>query len=76
MDAPRKDEPDLVHEGGRVIGHIVAAVVGFVLMLVGLGMGVTVIMLPIGIPLGLFGLGLFLWGVLEYFDKRGKQAAD
>jgi hypothetical protein len=63
-------------EGGRMIGHIVAAVVGFVLMLVGLGMGVTVIMLPIGIPLGLFGLGLFLWGVLEYFDKRGKQAAD
>ena len=70
MASQQKHEHDLIHEGGRLIGHLVAIVVGFVMMVIGLGMGVTMVLLPVGIPLGLFGLGLFLWGVLEYFDKR------
>ena len=32
-------------------------------MMTGLGMGVTMVMLPLGIPLGLAGLGLLLWGL-------------
>ena len=40
-----------------------AIVIGFVFMAVGLGMGVTVFMLPVGVPLGLLGLGLLGLGL-------------
>ena len=76
MTGPEKREHHFVQEGGRLVGHIVALVVGFVLMIVGLGMGVTVVMLPFGVPIGLFGLGLFLWGLLEYFDVRQRRKPD
>ena len=33
----------------NVLGHIAAIVVGFVMMVIGLGLGVTVIMLPVGL---------------------------
>lgn len=38
--------------------------VGIALMVTGLGLGVTMIMLPMGLLLGFTGLGLLLWGVL------------
>jgi hypothetical protein len=31
-------------------------------MIAGLGMGVTIVLLPIGVPVGLGGLLLCLWG--------------
>ena len=31
-----------------VLGHIAAVILGFVMMVVGLGLGVTMIMLPVG----------------------------
>ena len=37
---------------------------GFVLMIVGLGLGVTMVMLPPGIVIGLGGVGLVVWGAL------------
>lgn len=53
-----------VAEGaGVVLGHILAIVAGLVLMIAGLAMGVTMVLLPIGIPVGLIGLGVFLWGL-------------
>jgi hypothetical protein len=51
---------------GRLIGHVLALVVGFVLMIAGLAMGVTVVLLPFGIPLGLVGLGLLVWGLFGW----------
>ena len=48
-----------------LLGHAGAIVAGALLMILGLGMGVTVMLLPLGVPLGLFGLGLFLWGLFE-----------
>jgi hypothetical protein len=45
------------------LGRAVAVVLGIVLMVSGLGMGVTMVLLPIGVPLGLVGLLLILWGV-------------
>ena len=55
---------------GRFVSHTAAIVVGFVLMAIGLGMGVTVFMLPVGVPVGLLGLGMFLWGMFERARKR------
>jgi hypothetical protein len=53
----------LLKTGERVLGHTIAAVLGIVLMLIGLGMGVTMVMLPVGVPLGLAGLLLLLWSL-------------
>ena len=44
------------------------------MMLAGISMGVTVIMIPVAIPLGLLGFGIFLWGLLERADTRRKQS--
>jgi hypothetical protein len=41
-------------------GRLVAAVLGLVLMIVGVILTVTLIAAPVGIPLGLFGLLLML----------------
>jgi hypothetical protein len=35
-----------------IIGHVAAIVVGFIMMVVGLGLGVTMIMLPAGLVIG------------------------
>jgi hypothetical protein len=53
----------LVKSGERLLIHSLAVVLGFVLMIVGIGMGVTMVLLPVGIPVGLIGLGLWLWGL-------------
>ena len=46
-----------VRAGEGFLGHTVAVVIGFVMMVVGLAMGVTLVMLPIGVFLGLLGVG-------------------
>jgi len=46
-----------------VLGHIAAVIIGFVMMVVGLGLGVTMIMLPVGIVIGLLGVGLLVAGL-------------
>jgi hypothetical protein len=57
--------------GERFLGHTIAVVVGLVLMIVGLGMGVTMVLLPLGLPLGLAGLLLCMWGL--FFAAPPKQ---
>lgn len=56
------------------VGHVAAIVVGLVLMFSGVGMGVTIVLLPIGVPVGLVGLALFLWGMVLY-TRRGRTEA-
>jgi hypothetical protein len=53
----------LVKSGERLLIHSLAVVLGFVLMIIGVGMGVTLVLAPVGIPVGLIGLGLWLWGL-------------
>jgi hypothetical protein len=43
--------------------HLVAIIAGLVMMVLGLGLGVTMVLLPVGLPLGLAGLVLFIWGL-------------
>ena len=38
---------------GNILGHVAAVSLGLVLMVVGLAMGVTMIMLPVGVVVGL-----------------------
>ena len=65
---------DTVRAGENVLVHIAAIVVGLVMMIVGLGMGVTIMLLPVALPLGLIGLGIFIWGVTHDKARRRKQA--
>jgi hypothetical protein len=48
---------------GRFFEHAAAVVIGFVMMIVGLALGVTMIMLPVGIVVGLLGVALFVGGI-------------
>jgi hypothetical protein len=57
-------------EIGGFLEHFVVVVLGFVLMVIGLGLGVTMIMLPVGIVLGLVGMGLFVAGIFGHLDSR------
>jgi len=50
--------------------HAAAVVLGFVLMVVGLALGVTMIMLPIGVVIGLIGVALFVGGIFARMDER------
>ena len=51
-----------------VPGHIAAVIVGFVLMVVGLALGVTMIMLPVGIVVGLIGVAMFVGGLFARIE--------
>ena len=51
--------------------HAAAVVLGLVLMIVGLGLGVTMIMLPVGIVVGLAGVLLVVGGLFARIDKTG-----
>ena len=53
-----------------VVGHIAAVIIGFVMMVVGLALGVTMIMLPAGIVIGLIGAVLFVGGLFARIDDN------
>jgi hypothetical protein len=52
-----------------VFAHIAAVIVGFIMMIVGLAMGVTLVMLPFGLVIGLAGAAIFIGGL---FARLGK----
>ncbi|MXZ71173.1 MAG: hypothetical protein F4Z04_06675 [Acidobacteria bacterium] len=55
--------------GELILAHLAAVVFGFVLMVLGLGLGVTMIMLPVGLVVGLVGALAFVWGLLGHLGK-------
>lgn len=61
---------ELLEEGGRFLAHTAAIVLGVVLMFVGLGMGVSLVLLPLGLPVGLGGVLLLLWGLFGYPENK------
>lgn len=56
---------------GGSFGRLAAIIIGFVLMAAGLGMTATIVMLPIGIVVGLVGLGILVAGFFAP-DERGE----
>ena len=49
--------------------HAFFVIAGFVLMVLGLGLGVTMIMLPAGIVIGLLGFAMFVGGLFVRMDQ-------
>jgi len=70
MKEAHASERHLLESGERILAHTIAVALGFVLMMVGLGMGVTMVLLPIGLPLGLVGLLLFVWGMFSAAPRK------
>ena len=58
-----------LEKGELILGHVAAVAIGFVLMVVGLGLGVTMIMLPVGLVVGLIGVLTFVWGLLGHLGN-------
>ncbi len=59
--------------GDTVVGwaeHAAFVIVGFVFMVVGLGLGVTIMMLPVGLVIGLLGLAMFVGGLTVHMDDK------
>jgi hypothetical protein len=54
----------------RALAHTAAIVVGFVMMVVGLGLGVTIIMLPAGLVIGLLGAAIFVGGLFARIGDK------
>jgi hypothetical protein len=54
---------DLVKGAGYAVGHLAAIVLGLILMVAGLAMGVSLVLLPVGIPVGLVGVLVLVWGL-------------
>jgi hypothetical protein len=55
---------------GRFLEHAAAIVVGLIMMIVGLGLGVTMIMLPVGLTIGLLGVAMVVGGVFARIDEH------
>ena len=52
----------------RILEHMIAVVVGFVMMVIGLALGVTMIMLPAGLVIGLLGAAIVVMGIFGRLD--------
>ena len=53
----------------HVLPRIAAVLVGFVLMVLGVGMANTLVMLPVGVLLGLLGFALIVAGLFAHIDR-------
>ena len=49
--------------GGRILGHAAAVALGFVLIIIGLALGVTMVLLPVGLVVGLLGVVILVGGL-------------
>jgi hypothetical protein len=70
MTEPSSFGREAAKGAGIVIGHLAAVVLGVVLMILGSALGVTLVLLPVGIPVGLVGLGFFLWGMFGWANTQ------
>jgi len=59
----------LAKTGGWLLIHLFAIVMGVVLMIAGIAMGVTVVLLPLGVPAGFAGLAMFIWGLFAQSEE-------
>jgi hypothetical protein len=50
--------------------HAATVFIGLVMIIVGLGLGVTMIMLPVGVVVGLLGVLLVVGGLFARIDER------
>lgn len=55
---------------GHFFEHALAVVIGFVMMVVGLALGVTMVMLPVGLVIGLLGVAIFVGGLFAHIENK------
>jgi hypothetical protein len=55
-----------------LLEHTAAVVVGVTMMIMGLGLSVTMVMLPVGLPIGLLGVAILVSGVFAHLDDTGR----
>ena len=53
----------------RIGFHLAAIIGGLVMMVLGVGLSVTMVLLPIGLPLGLAGLVLLIMGLIPRWQR-------
>jgi hypothetical protein len=53
---------------GCFLEHAAFVVVGLLLMIAGLGLGATIIMMPVGIVLGMLGVAAVVGGIFGHID--------
>jgi hypothetical protein len=53
-----------------ILGHVAALIVGFVMMVVGLALGVTIVLLPVGIVIGFLGVAIFIGGLFARINQK------
>jgi hypothetical protein len=73
MNANGPAARSLLGTGGRILSHTAALFLGLALIVAGIGLGVTMVLLPLGVPVALTGLFVFLWGALGTARGRGDQ---
>jgi hypothetical protein len=49
--------------------HAFFVIAGFVFMVAGVGLSVTMVMLPVGLPVGLLGFAMFIGGMTVRMDR-------
>lgn len=59
----------LLEQSSNVLGHVAAIVIGFILMVVGLALGVTMVLLPVGFVVGIAGVLLFVGGLFNRWSS-------
>jgi hypothetical protein len=52
-----------------LLEHTMTIVVGLVMMILGLGLSVTMIMLPVGLTIGLLGVAVVVSGLFVHLDQ-------
>ncbi len=73
MNRQHSTTRDAFQTGGQIAGHMVAMILGFMMMLVGMGMGVTMVLLPLGLPIGLIGFIMFIWGMTAQVRRQNQD---
>ncbi len=71
LSRPVREVADVV---GRVFSRLAAIIIGFILIAVGLGMTTTIVMLPIGVPLGLLGVLILVGGIFARDDRSDRSS--
>jgi hypothetical protein len=61
---------ELLAETSVAMARVLAVVIGLMLMIVAIGMGVALVLLPGAIPVGFIGLFVFLWGLFGFTGEK------
>ena len=53
---------------GHILERTAAVIIGLIMMIVGLGLSVTMVMLPVGLTIGLLGAAVLFGGLFAQID--------